>query len=481
MKYRLILQFLSRISGLFAIAMIPCLLLSYGFREPVHTEFAYPILGMLIFSVLSYSQKYDFNNLSIREAVVIVVISWIVASIIGALPFYLDHILPSFTDSFFESLSGFTATGSTVLPDIEAIPRSILFWRAETHWLGGIGIVVLVMVIFPNFRGRNDLFSSEAPVSETDDRLFPRVATIAKSYWKVYVMLTVLELLLLLPAIGWFDAVTHAFATIAGGGFSIRNASIGFYNSVYVETIVIIFMIAGATSFILHYQVLRGKFNYWKSAPFKIFMGILLSASFLIAMNVYLVQAHEMSFWSAFRKAIFQVTSIITTTGFATADFKYWPDFSVFILIALMFVGGMAASTSGSIKTWRIEIVFLEMRHMLHKLIHRRAVINPSRNGKRLTIDRVFKVQNFIITYVMIFFISGLLLITLGNTPGTSFSAVAATLGNIGPGIDAVGPFDNFAGLSDLSKWILSADMLLGRLEIWTLVSLFVPEFWGLF
>ena len=180
MKYRLIIQFLSRISGLFAVAMLPCFLLSYGFQEPIHTEFAYPMLGMLIFSVITYSRKYDFNNLSIREAVVIVVISWIVVSVIGALPFYLDHILPNFIDSLFESLSGFTATGSTVLPDIEVVPRSILFWRAETHWLGGIGIVVLVMVIFPNFRGRNDLFSSEAPVSETDDRLFPRIATIIK-------------------------------------------------------------------------------------------------------------------------------------------------------------------------------------------------------------------------------------------------------------------------------------------------------------
>lgn len=479
MNYRLVFQSINRIIGLLSLAMIPPLLLSYLFHEQVHIHFIIPIAILSIMSMISFFRKHDFKNLKIRESIAIVVATWIGASVFGALPFIISHILPSFTDAFFESLSGFTATGSTVIPDIETIPRSILFWRSETHWLGGMGIVVLAMVIFPSFRGKSELFSSESPVSTNEDKLFPRIATVAKSYWKIYLLFTFSEFLLLLPVMGWFDAVTHAFATIAGGGFSTKNASIAHFNSLYVEIVVMIFMIIGATSFILHYHALRGKFRYFKNSSFKIFFGVLLSSSLLITFNLYLINQDDAAFLSSLRKAIFQVVSIITTTGFATEDFKYWPDFSVSILVLLMFIGGMSASTSGSIKVWRYEIIFKELRLHLRRILKRRVVVFPRQNGKNIGADQVLKVQTFVVMYIFIFLFSGASLTAMGYGAATSFSAVAATLGNVGPGIGGVGPLDNFTLFSDVAKWILSFDMLLGRLEIWTVFSLFIPELWG--
>jgi trk system potassium uptake protein TrkH len=480
MRYRIVFYSLSRIFGVLALAMVMPYLLTFVYHEPQTYHFLIPIIlliGMGLYSVLSQG---SIKELNLKESMLIVAAAWVGVSFFGSLPYLLDHVLSSFTDAYFETLSGFTATGSTVLPDIESVPKSVLFWRSETHWLGGMGIVVLAIAIFPALQGKRTLFSSEAPVPFTEEDLFPRIADVAKSYWKVYLFFTVVEILLLLPVMGWFDAVTHSFATIAGGGFSTRNASIGAFNSAYVEIVVMVFMIIGATSFILHFNALRGKFYYWKNTAFKIFMGILLSASVLIALNIYILNQQDISLITAFRKASFQVVSIITTTGFATTDFKYWPSYSVFVLLLLMFIGGMSASTSGSIKVSRFEIIFKDFRRMLHQTLHPRAVAKVWSNRKTVRQNVILKVQVYAITYILVFIISGVLLVAQGYRWSTSFSAVAATLGNVGPGIGAVGPFDNFALLSSSAKWILMFDMLLGRLEIWTVLSLFIPEFWGL-
>jgi len=461
--------------------MIPPLILSYTFHEKIHFHFIIPILILTVISLLSFFFKQDFKELKFKEALVIVCGAWVCSSIFGALPFVLDQILPSLSDAFFESISGFTATGSTVLTDIEVVPKSLLFWRSETHWLGGMGIVVLGIVLFPSLKGKSELFSSESPVSVSDDKLFPRIASVAKSYWRIYVLFTLIEVVLLLPVMSWFDAITHSFATIAGGGFSTRNASISYFNSLYVEVVVMIFMIAGATSFILHYHALRGRIRYLRNSSFKIFLTVLFSSSILIALNLFLINQEGISFLSYFRQSIFQVVSVITTTGFATADFKYWPDFSIYLLILLMFVGGMSASTSGSIKVWRYEIIIKEMRIRLHNILHRRAILFSSQDGKKIDPGKVLKVQTFVVAYIFAFGLSGLLLVWMGFGSSTSFTAVAATLGNVGPGIGSVGPFDNFSHFSDPAKWLLSFDMLLGRLEIWTVLSLFVPEFWSAF
>lgn len=478
MNPRFVFYSLSRIMGILAVGMLPPLFLSYYFGEANHAQFIIPILLLGLISLYSFVYNSSNLELTIQESILIVVSAWIFASLFGALPFILDHVLPSITDAFFETISGFTATGSTVLPDIDSVPRSILFWRSETHWLGGMGIVVLAIAIFPSLRNKNTLFSSEAPISINEDRIYPRIATVALSYWKVYVFFTVVEIVLLLPVMGWFDAITHSFATIAGGGFSTHNASIAYFQSWYVETIVMIFMIIGATSFVLHYQALHGSWNYLNNTSMRLFLATILSATVLITLNLFLYDYHDMSFLSAFRKALFQVVSVITTTGFATENFKYWPPFSVLVLIILMFIGGTSASTSGSIKVWRLEIMIKNFRRLYHRILHPKIIEHVWSNEKLITQDIQLKVQGFIASYLLIFVISGFALVLLGNSLGTSFSAAAATLGNVGPGIDQVGPFDNFLHFSPSAKWILSLDMLFGRLEIWTVFTLFLPDFW---
>ncbi|RMF10165.1 MAG: TrkH family potassium uptake protein [Candidatus Neomarinimicrobiota bacterium] len=478
MHPRFVFYSLSRILGILAIAMIPPLLLSYSYHETIHYHFLFPILILGLLSLYSYRYQHSNLDLTIQESILIVVASWILASAFGALPFLFDHILPSYTDAFFETMSGFTATGSTVLPDIDSVPKSVLFWRSETHWLGGMGIVVLAIAIFPSLRHKNTLFSSEAPNPISEERLFPRIAQVALSYWKVYVILTVVEIVLLLPAMGVYDAVTHAFATIAGGGFSTHNASIAYFHSLYVETVVMVFMIIGATSFVLHYQALHGKFLYLKNTAMRLFLLTILVGTLLVTFNLYFFYHGEMTWLTALRKAAFQVVSVVTTTGFATEDFKVWPAFSILVLMVLMFVGGTSASTSGSIKIWRLDIMIKDFRRRYHQILHPNLVEHLYANQRLIPPGTQIKVQGFIISYITIFFLSGLILTLLGNSPGTAFSASAATLGNVGPGIDLVGPFDNFAHFSSLGKWILSLNMLLGRLEIWTVFTLFLPEFW---
>ncbi len=479
MNQKVVIRALGRVLGILAISMLIPLGLSYVFGENVHYHFFIPIILLGVLSLLSFLQPGSITSLNLRESMLMVTVTWLSVSFFGALPFLFDHVFTSFTDAFFETLSGFTATGSTVLTNIEAVPRSLLFWRSETHWLGGMGIVVLAIAIFPSLQGKKALFDSESPVSVTEEKLSPRITTVAKSYWRVYVLFTLVEALLLLPAMGWFDAVTHAFSTIAGGGFSTRNDSIAYFNSVYVEVVVMIFMIAGATSFILHYNALKGKFQYLKSTSFKIFISVVFIAIGLVTVNLYMVHQHDMTMATALRRASFQVVSIITTTGFANADFKIWPSFSVLILILLMFIGGMSGSTSGSVKVWRYEIIFKDIRQTFHRILRHRIVEHVVSNRRIIAQGLLMKVQIFIVAYIFIFILSGLALMAFGYSGATSFSAVAATLGNVGPGIGAVGPFDNFAFFPTVPKWILSLDMLLGRLEIWTVLSLFVPEFWG--
>lgn len=478
MNLRSVLFSLSRILGILAVAMILPLIISIGYGEPSQMPFLIPILIMAILSLYSFFTEKPPQGLNIRESVLIVVSAWVVSSAFGAIPFLIGHVFHNFTDAFFETISGFTATGSTMLPDIDSLPKSILFWRSETHWLGGMGIVVLAIAIFPSMQRSNALFNSEAPISINEERLFPRIATIALSYWKVYVFFTIAEVFLLWPVTGWFDAVTHAFATIAGGGFSTHNESIAYFHSVYVEDVIMIFMIAGASSFVLHYHALHGKFLYFKNSSFKAFIVIIASATFLVALNLYEYYHLELTFPQALRKAAFQVVSIITTTGFATENFKYWPSFSVLVLILLMFVGGTAASTSGSIKVWRYEVLVKNFKLILHRMLHPRLIEHIRSNKKLIDESLHLRVQGFIASYILIFLFSGLVLTLFGHSMGTSFSAVAATLGNVGPGIDAVGPFDNFIGFSAVGKWLLSVDMLCGRLEIWTFFTLILPEFW---
>ncbi len=478
-NYRYILLAVSRVVALIALTMLIPLGLSFFYRDGEYLNFLIPILiGIMVPVILFFLIREEISDISHRDAIVIVVLSWVLVSLYGAIPFYLSGYFSSFTDAFFETISGFTATGSTVLKDIESLPRSLLFWRSQTHWLGGMGIIVLSIAIFPSLSGKMSLFGSEAPVPPTEEKLLPRVVDVAKTYWKIYIILTLIEVILLLPVMGLFDAVTHSFASIAGGGFSTKNMSIAAFDSLYVEIVVMVFMIAGATSFILHYYGLKGRFSvYLKSTEFLIFVTMIVISTISIAL--YMTMSLNNDFLHSLRSSIFQVVSIITTTGFATEDFKLWSPFGQLILITLMFIGGMAASTSGSIKVSRYEIIFKGIRFSFRRLIHPHSVSIVKVRGVEVSDDILSNVELFFFMYIAIFVLSGLCLLGLGNDPATSFSAVAATMGNVGPGIGMVGPFDNFAHFSTMAKWILSLDMLIGRLEIWTVVVLFLPRFWS--
>ena len=459
--------------------MILPLTISYIIGEKAHNYF---IVSMLIGIGIGASTLFSKNkiaHINFREAVLLVTLTWVSISILGAIPFYLTPFFSNFVDAFFESISGFTATGSTVLSNIEALPQSVLFWRSETHWLGGMGIIVLSIIVLPKVRGNKFLFESEAPLPPEGGKLFAKTKDIAKVYWKIYIALTLIEILFLLPVLSPLDAITHSFSSIAGGGFSTKNNSVAYFNSIYVEFILSIFMLAGATSFILHFKSLtQRRFVYFNNTSFKIFISIITISTFLIAGNIFFKNEVHYTILHSLRIAAFQVISLITTTGFATADFKYWPQFSQLILIILMFVGGMSASTSGAIKVSRLEVIFKNMRNVISQLFRPTAIKNVEINGASIKAAKIEKVYLFVFLYISVFIVSGTLIVANGNSIATSFSAVAATLGNVGPGIDQVGPFDNFLHFSIFSKIVLSFCMLLGRLEIWTALLLFSKYFW---
>lgn len=479
MNYSLIIHFISRVIGLLGLSMVPALILSYCYNENSHTYFLIPVIICSIIGSMSFFKNSKNSNIQFRESILIVFLVWIMASIIGAIPFNLSIGFNSFIDCFFESLSGFTATGSTVLSDIEVLPKSILFWRAETHWLGGMGIIVLVLAIFPTMKGKAFLFEAEAPISPDEEKLLPRISDIAKTYWKIYLLLTLIQIIFLFPVMSLFDAVTHSFASIAGGGFSTKNLSIGYFDNLYVELVLCVFMIAGATSFILHYYAFKGCFKkYFQSKAFILFISVIFLVATIISINLSFDNNLNIGFLSAFRVAFFQVVSIITTTGFASENFEYWPDLSQLLLILIMFVGGMSASTSGSIKISRYEVLIKNFKNRFIKLIHPSAVTRLKIGKKTIDENKIQRIQSFLFFYISVFIISGLIITMDGNSPSTSFSAVAATLGNVGPGIGNVGPYDNFAHFSLFAKLILSFCMLVGRLEIWGVLLLLLPEYW---
>lgn len=461
--------------------MLLPLIISYIYNENQHIYFLIPIFTASAIGIFSIKNKYSVNEISYREAVLLVTLTWIFVSLFGAIPFYLTEYFPNFIDAFFESISGFTATGSTVLKDIESLPKSILFWRSETHWLGGMGIIALAIVILPKLRGNKFLFEAEAPIPPEGGKLFARTTDIAKAYWKIYIILTLFEILLLLPAMKPFDAITHAFSSIAGGGFSTKNNSIAFFDSVYIELVLSLFMIAGATSFILHFQAINNRvFNYLKSTSFKIFISVIIFSTLLITLNLFLNSNYDSSFFESIRMSFFQVVSIITTTGFATENFKYWPQVSQIVLVLLMFVGGMSASTSGAIKVSRLEVLYKDMKNIFKTMLHPKAVQKVRIDYNSLKPDKIEKVYLFILAYIFVFLTAGLLIIFDNNSIVVAYTAVASTLGNVGPGFAEIGPFDNFAQFSVFSKLILSLCMLFGRLEIWTVLLLFSKYFWSI-
>ncbi len=419
------------------------------------------------------------KELGYKDGFAIVAFSWLALALLGALPYHISGHVGSFIDAFFESMSGFTTTGSTILSDIEILPKSLLFWRTMTHWLGGMGIIVLTLAILPLLGiGGMQLFQAEVP-GPTKDRLAPRIQDTARILWSVYLLMTVMEtVLLMLGGVDFFNALTHSFATLATGGFSNHNASIAQYQSLYIQSVIILFMFLAGANFSLHFLVLRGDFKaYWKNEEFRLYLSIILIATLLI-FTVNHFSGLYVEAGRNLRDVLFQVVSIMTTTGFGTADFDTWPPFSRIMLVTLMFVGGCAGSTGGGIKVVRFLLFFKYARSQMHKLVHPRQVETIKLGNTRVPQDVMIAILSFFAIYLAVFLIASLIITALGVDIITGPSAVIATLNNIGPGLHLVGPTQNFGHLPGLAKLVLIFCMLAGRLELYTIAILLTPCYW---
>ncbi|PLX83831.1 MAG: potassium transporter [Desulfuromonas sp.] len=418
------------------------------------------------------------KELTLREGFAVVSFGWGLYALFGALPFVFSGAIPSFLDALFETMSGFTTTGATILTDVEALPRSLLLWRALTHWLGGMGIIVLSLAILPMLGvGGMQLFKAEVP-GPTADRLKPRIQDTAKLLWGVYVLFTALETLLLMAGgMGPFDAVCHAFATLATGGFSTRNASVAAYDSAFIDWTITLFMFLAGVNFSLHYHALRGRFgDYFRSEEFRFYLALTLGVTALLAVLNYGSSYDSVA--DTLRYSAFQASSILTTTGFGTADYELWPVVAQFLLVFLMFVGGCAGSTGGGMKVARVLLLFKHAQVQLFRLIHPRAVRLVKLGDLPVDREVMQSILGFFALYVGSFVVATCLMAATDLDVVTSAASVVATLGNIGPGLGAVGPVDNYSQIAPFGKSVLIGCMLLGRLELFTVLVLFFPSFW---
>ena len=434
-------------------------------------------LGIGALGMLFTFRKAKRSRIGKREGFMIVSLAWVIFSAFGALPFIFSNSIPAFTDAYFETMSGFTTTGATVLSDIEAVPHGILFWRSMTHWIGGMGIIVLSLAILPLLgMGGVQLFVAEVP-GPVPDKLHPRITGTAKRLWGIYVLLTIIQtIFLLFGGMSLFDALCHAFGTMATGGFSTQNASVANY-SPYIQYVIIAFMFLAGTNFTLHYFALHGKLKkVWANHEFKFYSTIILVATLIISLSIiFNMETHTEK---AFRDSLFQVVSIVTTTGFVTSDYLLWPHFAWFIIFVLMFTGGSAGSTGGGMKSIRIHLLLKSAMVHLKKLVHPRAFIPVRYNGHAVKDEIIFSIMSFAMFYMLIFVIGAILLSAMGLDFQSALGASIASLGNIGPGLGMVGPVENYAAIPFLGKWLLSFLMLLGRLELFTVLVFLSPGFW---
>jgi trk system potassium uptake protein TrkH len=480
MRWRYILSVVGILTAFLGLSMLFALMVGLYYRDTSVEPFSKSVLITIVSGLLFYLvfKKEKVENLTKREGMAIVTLTWASAGFFGALPFYIGGEIGPFVNAFFESVSGFTTTGSSILTNIEGVSNGLLFWRSLIQWLGGMGIIVLSIAILPYLGvGGMQLYKAEVP-SPVPDKLKPRIRDTAMTLWKVYAIFSIAQVVLLkLGGMTFYDATCHTFTTMPTGGFSTKNASIAFYDSVYIDTVVVGFMLVAGINFSLHYQMLRGKpLAFWKDPECRVFITATLVLVIIVTLDLYNTIYNTLT--EAIRYAAFQVLSIITTTGYATADYQQWPGMSQLILLICMFTGASAGSTGGGIKWLRVILCFKYCYREIFALLHPHAVSHIKIAGKSVPEDVVRSVMGFLGLYMGIFAICSVALASLGVDFVTSFAAVAATLGNIGPGFASVGPVENFAHIPEPGKWLLILCMLLGRLEIFTVIIFMVPEFW---
>lgn len=413
-----------------------------------------------------------------RDGYIMVSLTWIMMALFGAIPFVVHGAIPSYTDAFFETMSGFTTTGASILNNIEELPHGLLFWRSMTQWLGGMGVIVLSIAILPMLGiGGMQLFVAEVP-GPTKDKIHPRVRETAKRLWGIYVLFTLVETgLLLIGGMNLFDAVNHSFTTMATGGFSTKQASIAAYDSPFIHYVMIIFMFIAGTNFTLHYHLLHKNFKvFTQNDEFKFYLKLIGTVTIVVIAGLFISQYSGVE--KTFRDALFQTISIITTTGYVTADYELWGPFFQVLFFLLLFTGGSAGSTGGGIKMVRHFVLIKNSFSELKRLIHPRAVIPVRFNKGTIASDIISNVLAFFLFYIFIFILGTLVMSLIGMDFLSAIGASATSLGNVGPGIGTVGPTLNFANVPEIGKWVLSFLMLMGRLELFTVLIIFSPAFW---
>jgi len=494
MNYRILSRYLAIITLLLAASMllsIPWAYPALGGSQAFETNASLALASSVVIAIgisllLAYFGRGATGALYRKEAMATVGLSWVLATLLGAIPFLLGHVQRgpnqpmTVADAIFESASGFTGTGATVITNLEdpsLVPRAILFWRSETHFLGGLGIMVLFVALLGQGSAGKALMLTEMP-GPNKETGHASVQYAARVFTFIYLALnTVLTFILILQGMSLFDALCHSFGTLATGGFSTKNASIAAYSSATVDYIIIVFMIIAGTNFSLHYKLFTGKFSdFFKNPEFRFFISLIALATFIIFLEVLLFQYHEVG--KSFQYSSFQVVSIMTTTGYCTADYEKWSITAQIILFMLMFIGGSAGSTGGGIKVIRLLLLVKFAYNELIRLLHPNAIVTVKISGQVIDRKVLINVAGFFIIYVMITAVSVLIVSSFGLDFATSMGAVAATINNIGPGLGGVGPTDNYAHLPSALKWFLSFLMMLGRLEIYTVIILLSPTFW---
>jgi trk system potassium uptake protein TrkH len=486
MNKRAVFHLVAMVTLVIGVAMGLCSALSFFWGDPVWARQSLLISSgiTVAFAIVLLILTRGDINLSRRDGFGVVTFGWIFAALFGALPYILSGVIPNPVSAVFETMSGFTTTGASVLPagkfmTLESVPHGILFWRALTHWFGGMGVLVLCVAILPFLGvGGMQLYRAEMP-GPSKDRLTPRISTTAKLLWGVYALLTLIEVLLLkfVGGMNWFDSLCHTFATMATGGFSTRTASVGAYDSGVIDCIIILFMFLAGVNFSLHYYALVGKpKRYLQDPEFRFYTIFLVICGLFLTFNIW-GSVYD-GFLYSLRTAFFQATSILTTTGFVTADFDLWPDASRMLLVLMMFVGGCAGSTGGGIKVVRILILWKKMIKEARQFMRPQAVMQVKMGRESVEQEIVSHIAAFFIIFIFVFGLASFLMTFYTPDLLTAVTSVIATLGNIGPGLNAVGASQNFAAIPLPGQIILTLCMLLGRLELYTVLILFLPSFW---
>lgn len=436
------------------------------------------ITGFILYHRFKSQSRQSLRS---RDGFLVVAASWFIASLAGCLPFIISGSMPNFFDAFFETASGFTTTGSTILTDIEILPRSDLFWRSFTHWIGGMGIIVFITAILPAFGINGQIVANAETTGPTKDKIAAKFSDNSKGIYTIYFVMTLLQTLLLkLGGLTWYDSLVHTFGTVGTGGLSIYNDSIAHYGSAYVEIIIALFMFLSAVNFNLYYLAIKKKnvLQIWRDDEARLYFLVTFLAGGLITIYNFIAGGLK-ELGQTMLDAFFQVISILTTTGYVTDDYDIWPTFSKMILLTLFFIGGCSSSTAGGIKCIRIVVAMKMAKLGISQKIHPHRVIPITVNGKEISNSTAIRISNFIFTYLLVLIIGMLLLSFDGHDFVTNLSAAGTCLGNIGPGFNMVGPTTNFAFYSDFAKFICSMLMIIGRLELYTVLVLFSRNYWN--